>query len=76
MRHNPWIIGHYSPDCNEGIPESPTGIVLPDAAQIATRMTPIGEITARWQPGKNGYQGGIMGAGQILRVAQCAEATR
>jgi hypothetical protein len=70
------IGGDFSPDCDERFPEPLTGVLLPDAAQVATGMPPFGQITARGQPGKNGYKGGIVGAGQLLRVTQCPEAAR
>jgi hypothetical protein len=66
----------FSPDGDERIPEPLTGVVRPDAAQVATGIAPVGQITARGQPGKNGYQGGIVGAGQLLRVTQCPETAR
>jgi hypothetical protein len=75
-RPDRWVDGNFSPGCDERIPEPPTGVLLPDAAQVATGMPPIGEITARRHPSKNGYQGGIIGAGQVLRVTQCPEAAR
>jgi hypothetical protein len=65
-----------SPDCDERIPEPLTGVLRPDAAQVAAGMPPFSQITARGQPGKNGYQGGVVGAGYLLRVTQCPEAAR
>ena len=35
--------------------------------------SPVGDVTARRDPGMNGYQGG---AGKVFRVAQCAEVAR
>jgi hypothetical protein len=70
------VVGNLSPGCVERIPEPPAGVVLPDAAQVVARLTAVGEITARRHPGENGYQGGIMGAGQVLRITQCPEAAR
>jgi hypothetical protein len=66
----------FSPDCDERIPEPLTSVLPPDAAQVATGMPPVGQITARGQPSKNRYQGDIVGAGQLLRVTQCPEAAR
>jgi hypothetical protein len=71
-----WVVGDSSPGCIERIPEPPAGILLPDSTQVAAGPVPVGEITARRHPSKNGYQGGIVGAGQILRVTQCPEAAR
>ena len=66
----------FAPDCDERIPEPLAGVLLPGAAHLATGIAPVGQITARGQPGKNGYQGGIVGAGQLLRVTQCPETAR
>jgi hypothetical protein len=66
----------FSPDCGERITEPLTCGFPPDAAQVATGMPPVGQITARGQPSKNRYQGGIVGAGQLLGVTQCPEAAR
>jgi hypothetical protein len=71
-----WIGRDFSPGGNERIPEPPAGVLPPDAAQVAAGTVPVGEIAARRHPGKNGYQGGIVGAGQVLRVTQCPEAAR
>jgi hypothetical protein len=71
-----WVAGDFSPGCDQRIPEPLAGIFLPDATQVAAGLVPVGEITARRHPSKNGYQGGIVGAGQILRVTQCPEAAR
>ena len=49
------------------------GISGPDAAQVETAASPVGDVTARRDPGMNGYQGG---AGKVFRVAQCAEVAR
>jgi hypothetical protein len=70
------VSGSIAPCCVKSIPQALTGIFCPDAAQVATRCAPLGEITARWHPGKNRYQSRIMGAGQFLRVAQCPQAAR
>jgi hypothetical protein len=40
------------------------------------RGPPVGQITAGRHPGKRGYQDGIIGAGQLLRIAQRLEAAR
>jgi hypothetical protein len=66
----------FSPDCDERIPEPLTGVLHPDAAHVATGTAPVGQLTAGGQPGKNGYQGGIVGAGQLVGVTQCPEAAR
>jgi hypothetical protein len=60
----------------ERIPEPLKGVLRPDTAKVTTRCAPVGEFTAGRHPGKYGYQGGIMGAGQLLRKAQCLEAAR
>jgi hypothetical protein len=70
------ISGDFSPDCDERIPEPLTGVLPPDAAQVAAGMPPFDQITFRGEPGENGYQGGIVGAGQFLCVPQCPEAAR
>jgi hypothetical protein len=75
-RLDQWVVGNFSPRCDQRIPEPPAGVLLPDAAQVAAGLTAVGEITARRHPGKDGYQGGITGAGQVLRVPQCPEAAR
>ena len=66
----------FSPDGDERIPEPLPGVLRPDTAQVAAGIPPVGHFTTRGPPGKNGYQGGIVGAGQLLRVTQCPEAAR
>jgi len=70
------VSGNVAPCRGERIPQALTGSFCPDAAQVATRCAPVGEITARRHPGQDGYQGRIMGAGQFFRVAQCPQAAR
>jgi hypothetical protein len=53
----------FSPDGDERIPEPLPGVLRPDAAQVAAGIPLVGQISARGPPGKNGYQGGIVGAG-------------
>jgi hypothetical protein len=60
----------------ERILEPLTGILRPDTAKVTTGRAPVGEIAAGWHPGKYRYQDRIMGAGQLLRIAQRLEATR
>ena len=44
-----------APCCGERIPQALMGGFRPDAAQVATRCAPVGEITARRHPGQDGY---------------------
>ena len=75
VRLHPRIVRDVSPDCDERIPETLAGHILPDLAQIA-RMKPGGAITLGRHPRDNGHKGRITGAGQNLRVAQCPQAAR
>ena len=70
------IVRDLSPHCDERIPETLAGHVLPDLAQIARRLQPRSAITLRRRPRNNGYKGRIMSASQNLRVAQCPQAAR
>ena len=72
---HPRIVRDFSPDGDERIPETLTGQVLPDLAQIA-RVKPGGAITLGRRPRDNGDQGRIVGAGHNLRVAQCPQTAR
>ncbi len=77
MRLHHRIIRNFSPHCDERIPETLPGHLLPDLAQIARRRRPgPGAITLRRQPRNSGHQHRIMGAGHHLRVAQCPQAAR
>jgi hypothetical protein len=77
MRLHHRIIRNFTPHCDERIPETLPGHLLPDLAQIARRTKPgPGAITLRRQPRDNGYQERIMGAGHNLRVAQRPQAAR
>ena len=39
-------------------------------------LAAVGAVTAWRHPRENGHQGGIVGAGQVLRVTQCPETAR
>ena len=52
------------------------GIFGPDAAQVETGASPVGDVAARRDPGMDGYQRGAGGAGKVFGVAQCAEVAR
>ena len=47
---------------------------LRSEAQLLAGGAPIVQVTIGRQPGKNGHQGGIEVAGQVLRVAQHLQA--
>ncbi len=57
------IVRDFPPNCDERIPEPLAGGISPYLPQIARRLRQVGAITAGRLPGKNGYQGGVMGAG-------------
>ena len=75
-RHDRWIVKNFSPGCDQRILEPLAGVVSQYLPQIARRLAGVGQITARLHAGKNRYQGGTTGAGQVLRVTQCPEAAR
>ena len=75
-RHDRWIVKDFSPGCDQRILEPPAGVVSQYLPQVARRQAGVGEITARLHQGKNRYQGGAIGTGQVFRVAQCPEAAR
>ncbi len=77
MRLHHRIIRNFTPHCDERIPQTLPGHLLPDLAQIARRTKPwAGTITLRRHPRDNGHQHRIMSAGHNLRIAQCPQAAR
>ena len=75
-RPDRWIVKDFSPGCDQRILELLAGGVSQYLPQIARRLAGVGEITAGMHAGKNRYQGGTIGTGQVLRVTQCPEAAR
>lgn len=75
-RPDRWIVKDFSPGCDQRILEPLAGVVSQYLPQVARRQAGVGEITARLHQGKNRYQGGTTGTGQVLRVTQCPEAAR
>ena len=75
-RRDRWIVKDFSPGCDQRILEPLAGVVSQYLPQVARRLAGVGEITARLHQGKNRYQGGTIGTGQVLRVTQCPEAAR
>ncbi len=75
-RHDRRIVKDFSPGCDQRILEPPTGVVSQYLPQVARRQAGVSEITARLHQGKNRYQGGTIGTGQVFRVTQCPEAAR
>jgi hypothetical protein len=68
--------GDLAQDHAERVPESVVGVLGPDAAEVPAGCAPVGEIAAGRYPRQYGYQEGIIGAGQLLCIAQCLEAGR
>ena len=74
-RHDRWIVKDFSPGCDQRALEPLAGVVSQYLPQVVRRQDGV-EITARLHQGKNRYQGGAIGTGQVLRVTQCPEAAR
>jgi hypothetical protein len=68
------IGGRFSPGEFQRVLEPFAGVLSPQAARLLAGSAPVGQITIGRQPGKNGHQGGIEVAGQVLRYAQHLEA--
>ena len=75
-----WVDGQVGrqlpPGSFERFSQPLPGIFGPDAAQVETGASPVGDVAARRDPGMNGYQRGAGGAGKVFGVAQCAEVAR
>ena len=60
----------------ERVLEAVIGVLSPDSAEVRAGCTPFGHIAAGRYPRQDGYQEGIIGAGQLLRITQGLEASR
>ena len=70
------IVGNLTPHCGQRVPELLAREVLACLAQWGRKHQPFVAITTGRFPGNNRDQDGIVGAGQNLGVAQCAQAAR
>ena len=70
------IIRVSPPGCSERSPEPLARGFSPYITQVARRLRAVSAITTRRYPSKHGHQGGIVGPGQLLRVALCPQAAR
>jgi hypothetical protein len=75
-----WAVQASSHSLSQAVRPRPKVMTAPgsprSATQVETGASPVGDVTARRDPGMNGYQGGAGGAGKVFRVAQCAEVAR
>jgi len=65
-----------SPGGIEGVSQPLPGVFGPDTVEVETRTAPAGEVTAWRYPCIDGNHGGVVDAGEVRGVAQCAQAAR